>query len=313
MLESRPKADWMSRAVFYAITTSYACFEESDEAKVSIVKLLVAKGADVTVSDHCITNFKDDLPKFPLHLACRYGHIRLPSPQLVLAFLESGARVNATAEGNGRTALHILCASNYEDIMDDFEDELPMNVHYENIARFNSSVVECAKILLLHGANVNLNDRSGVTALHLACGENMVYRDSQLVRLLCESGANVNAVRNDDRSALHVLCSVNFNSFGEAEEDRSRFNSNVVECAKILLKSDADVDMSDDDGNYSEVLALSSGKLEVIDLLKAHRLAEEPTEYDRPMAQQEAPKTKRSAAEPRRSSRQPKSKKPFDN
>lgn len=53
-----------------------------------------------------------------------------------------------------------------------------------------------------HGADVNLQNKSGETSIHLACRFDHV----DCIRQLCKCGANVNLVDAHGESVLHVAC-----------------------------------------------------------------------------------------------------------
>ncbi len=100
----------------------------------------------------------------PLHLVCG-GDWRFPKPQLARILLDHGADINAALD-DGRTTLHILCDAYYRY---DFEyDDADYYFLKETLTCFNKSVIECVRILLEHGANVDVSDNEGNTPLVLA-------------------------------------------------------------------------------------------------------------------------------------------------
>jgi len=105
----------------------------------------------------------------PLGLACYFGH-----EESARYLLLKGAEVNAcSTNGYHVYPLHSAVASNNSDI---------------------------AKILIEAGADVNVAQVSGITALHSAAHHGNI----ELIILLLEAGANVNAKTEDGRTAADM-------------------------------------------------------------------------------------------------------------
>ncbi|MEI6196962.1 MAG: ankyrin repeat domain-containing protein, partial [Verrucomicrobiota bacterium] len=82
---------------------------------------------------------------------------------------------------------------------------------------------ECARELVAGGANANLKDRSGTTALHCLLG----VINPEYISLLIEAGANVNEIATDSGyTPLHILASLP-----------------SAENAKVLIEAGADVNV----------------------------------------------------------------------
>jgi ankyrin repeat protein len=81
--------------------------------------------------------------------------------------------------------------------------------------------VGIVRMLLEHGANVKILDKDNYTALHLASGSG----HSVVVRMLLEHGADANAKRNDEQTPLHL--------------------ANNLEVAQVLLEYGADTNARD--------------------------------------------------------------------
>ncbi len=117
-----------------------------------------------------------------------------------------------------------------------------------------------AKILIEHGANVNIQDTGANTPLHAA-----VYRDLQATaELLLKNGADVNAQEFDENTPLHdaVL-------------------GNKENMAKLLVKYGADINQENDSGNTPLSIAERANDLKWIDLLKGETGRKEKEERER--------------------------------
>jgi len=84
--------------------------------------------------------------------------------------------------------------------------------------------VEIARLLLEKGANVNLKNKRGETALHLA----VLKSNFELARIVIENGADVNLRNYEGYSALHAAAAT--------------FNEEMV---KMLIDSGANVNVKD--------------------------------------------------------------------
>ena len=103
-----------------------------------------------------------------------------------------------------------------------------------------------ARILLEHGADVNVQNSKGFTALMMACQ----YGKEAMVRLLVEHGADIHILNLHQHSALMYAC----------EEEH-------VEICRYLIEKGADVNGKD--GKESTILmnAVRSGNKELVNLL----------------------------------------------
>ncbi len=115
-----------------------------------------------------------------------------------------------------------------------------------------------AKILLEAGANPNLRDRTGRTALHHAV---KMREAGSLVRLLGQAGADVNARANKDFSAETPLLSAIENYL----EDKNR--SETALAIRILIHLGADLDAADLSGRTPLAVAAANNQPALIRLL----------------------------------------------
>ena len=169
-----------------------------ENGHVSAVTFLTERGADVTRTDEC--GYK------ALHYAC----INNSSPEVFSCLLEKGADINACLN-NGMTPLMIAA-----------ED----------------SLVNVVTFLIKQGANVDLQDNYGKTALHYALGS--LNFSFEILCCLIEKGADVNTGSNDKLTPLMIA----------AEKGH-------INALTFLIKFGADVDLQDKNGKTALHYALS--------------------------------------------------------
>ena len=119
--------------------------------------------------------------------------------------------------------------------------------------------IEIAKLLLDHGADVNIQDSVGETSLHYAAENSFV----EMTQLLLKAGANLNIQNNQGRTPLYCGFSSNFmniiellgsESQGDIQIDDDNFYSipksddtymRFIEIVKLLIVYGADVNIHD--------------------------------------------------------------------
>jgi len=148
-------------------------------------------------------------------------------PVIIKALLKAGANANeANAEG-----------------------ETPLMI----VARTGN--IESAKLLLSHGAKINAKEQwGGQTALMWAAAQ----KQPEMVKLLISHGANVNdrgVVRDWQRRVTAEGRPKNMNHGGFTPLLYAA-REGCVECAKILIKAKADINLPDPDGTTPLILAL---------------------------------------------------------
>jgi ankyrin repeat protein len=116
----------------------------------------------------------------------------------------------------------------------------------EQIASFNSEILQIAKSLIQHGANINARNSVRASPIIVASGEGK----TKLVDLLIKSGADVNDKYDRDLSALFIAA-----------------QKGNVEVIKILLQNGADIDSPLEDGETALMTAVWFGHVNVVNLL----------------------------------------------
>lgn len=147
----------------------------------------------------------------PLHLAIRYGTYPVLS---ILA--QNGAQVNAINESS-MTPLHMAADILNKEMMETLI-ACGANVNYavpftgntalklavcaasSKAGRVLAAGLSCIRLLLTHGAEVNVQDHKGQTAIHEAC---FAGRET-VIDLLLEFEANINILTKNGESPIHM-------------------------------------------------------------------------------------------------------------
>ena len=119
----------------------------------------------------------------------------------------------------------------------------------------NKKQIALTKVLLKMGANPNLTDREGKTALMYACngwsGDIVEVMPTERVRLLLQSGADLNIIDKKGKTALFYAV--------------DSYQNDIV---PLLLKGGANVNIKDKQGNTAFKLAQETGNEKIVQLLK---------------------------------------------
>jgi ankyrin repeat protein len=130
-------------------------------------------------------------------------------------------------------------------------------------------LTETARILLDHGAKVNLQDANGVSALMEACSGG----HPEVVKLLLEHGAKVNALDSKGNSALIYASSMENPFFAKNDEEAALLRGIVekyVEIVRVLLDNGAEADAKNNEGMSAQLAACSNGDIDILRLLLSH-------------------------------------------
>ena len=119
-------------------------------------------------------------------------------------------------------------------------------LHWASSIGDNSNDGSVARFLLEHGADINAQNRQGLTPLHWASNSGT----PEVVRVLLEHGADVEVKDDTGRTALHWTSS-----------------SGRLEVVRLLLEHGADVVVKDNSGKTALHWASKRGKLEIVHLL----------------------------------------------
>ncbi|KAJ5072442.1 cyclin-dependent kinase inhibitor 2c [Anaeramoeba ignava] len=191
----------------------FACLHK---ASVEIVKLLLSKGADVSLKDG----------NTPLHLAVSYYPIftkntinfdpaklkltttpitkefyTFPSIDLIQSLLDSGAEIDAK---NNRTPLHFACLQKMNYSFIEFLLKSKANPNIPDLSTPFHSAIQMANqdiidLFLQFGADPNLKDDN--TPLHLACSGELSKETIEKVLKLTK---DINS--KNQEAPIHILC-----------------------------------------------------------------------------------------------------------
>jgi len=244
------------------------------EGSIEIVQLLIEKGADLNVSDF--------YSETPLQYASEFGHVTI-----VKLLLDKGAEVDliedrlsalhiaacrgqaevvqmlieAKCDANilnkkGVCPLHCAVSNGKREIVRLLLDaKAQVNVKGQKSARTPLSMagevndIETCRLLLQHGANLNLTDKYGMTPLNVVCNRN----NSEIARMFIEAGAKVNIPDRNDAYPLHYAA-------GNGDDD----------IVRLLLDNDAKVDVLNKNGESPLHLAIRRQHVHIVQLLVCH-------------------------------------------
>lgn len=193
----------------------------------------------------------------PLHLASLYGN-----PESVKSLLAGGANINIV-DNDGNTPLHITALyenhENLDEILKGNPDIDAVNNNGYTPLLLAVQQLENEKVvehLLLHGADVNITDRTKKNALLVSVYSNR----KEYIGIFLSKGMDINSQDEDGNTSLHyplrnVLRNKMFLSFSK-------------EIVNLLIDAGADPYIKNKEGKSPMDLATESGEKELIDLLK---------------------------------------------
>ena len=212
-------------ALHYAVSLDYCSCD--------VLNCLIENGADVNVR-------KEYSKRTPLMIAAHCKNLNA-----VEFLLKHGAIVDVQDKRN-KSSLHygvegaLLSGDTSFDVVSCLlnhgaDINAPMNGKYTALMMAcRSQHVRLVKFLLQQGANVQVKDKDGKTALHFACELTFTWKPAScdLLNCLTENGADINALRKDNVTPL-MVASINGN----------------VDQITFLIKRGANVHLQDKNGD----------------------------------------------------------------
>ena len=215
-------------------------YEASKNGSIDIVRSILAEGSDVNIVN------QEGLT--PLIIASRNNHV-----EIVELLLKNNANPNAK-DSNGSTAL-VLCQEKIARLLIQYGADVDAQINSEPsplLTAIYFGNLNVARILLENGADVNARSQNGGTPLFFATIEYDSGKKDK-AELLIDFGAKV------DIKHLPTGWTPLHNSA----------RSGNVEVAKLLIKSEADVNAKDNEGMTPfDVAAKELGRVKVQPVMK---------------------------------------------
>jgi len=208
---------------------------------IAIVKRLIEAGADVDFIEDRLS---------ALHIAACRGQA-----EVVKMLIRAKCDVNilnkrgicplhcAVSNGKREIVRLLLAANALVNVKGQKSDRTPLFMAGE------VNDIETSRLLLQHGAKLNITDQYGMTPLNVVCNRN----NSAVARLFIEAGAKVNVPDRSDSYPLHYA---------------ARNGDNDI--VKLLLDNEAKVDVLNKNGESPLHLAIRRQHSHVVQLLVSH-------------------------------------------
>ena len=227
----------------------------ADNGDLASVEVLLKYKADIEVREDHLRDVWFIIIRTALFSAAVYGEIHI-----LRCLIENGADVNARVSvDDNSTPLMIAAANSQRDVV---------------------------TFLIEHGANVDLRDEDGFTALHCACLDRAYIGVGEMLGCLIENGADVNARTNEDCTPLMIACdndhvyAVKFlmeHGANVDHQDRDgrtavhhAVNRKAYHCLSYLTENGADVNARTYDGRIPLMIATARGYIKVAMYLIDH-------------------------------------------
>jgi ankyrin repeat protein len=192
---------------------------------IAIAKMLIERGADVNLQN----KIGNTILLSAIKKLSGYITPTILEDNFVRMLIEKGADVNLQ-DDNGNTALTFAIGKNFGNISKMLiERGAVFNLHDSNgITPFNLAISHNLKnivgMLIERGANLNLQDRNtGNAPLHIAT---MTYLEN-ISKILIERGANINLQNSDGNTPLHLAIKLYLDNIANILIEKEGINLNL--------------------------------------------------------------------------------------
>ncbi|MCJ1251149.1 Ankyrin-2 [Trapelia coarctata] len=234
-----------STALHYAV--------EENRLDPTCISLLLSRGADATLA-------RDD-GQTALHLLSSLGDVQ--SFTIVLAAPEMESTANLR-DCSGSAAIHILTRQQWyssvglqklEKLLEHPMTNWPL-IHLVTSAAWelydNDDILKAVQLVLDKGADVDLVDGDGLTALHHLCKGEITPYKARIIHILLEKGSNPSIQSREGQSAVELLM---FRC--ELLNKWQRPSTTELELYLVLLKSLSDQELNSLNRGFSRPLVLA--------------------------------------------------------